>query len=298
MASNAEGSQVKYLDELFYWVNERERMRVRRKEGRPPPWSDDPIMAETRWCNVHREDDKVTEWIHRNWLNRITYTDVMSFAMTVARMVNWPDTLDELGFPYEWDPEHFIKVIGERKGRGDKVWTSAYMITGGFSAGGESKEVIIARVLTGAHKRLTYPGTRIDGDDTLESAHAKIMTPGIGTFLAAQVVADLKHTHPLRHAKDWNYWCAVGPGSSQGLNILHDRPILQAVPQAQFLKEVNEVRELLRHQGTVLDAQNTQNCLCEFHKFVKIKHLGGRAKSRYRPQHVGKPMAYTPKEIT
>lgn len=271
---------VKHLDDLLYWVNEREQMRIRKESG-TRPYSTDPIMAETRWCNVRREDDRVTDWIHRNWLNQQVHPDTMAFAMCVARMVNWPDTLVELGFPYEWGPHSFIATLAARKARGDKVWTSAYMITGGYSAGGESKEVIIARVLTGAHDRLTHPKTRINAGDTLEEAWHKIQTPGIGSFLAAQVVADLKHTTPLQHAKDWNYWCAVGPGSTKGLNFLHDRPPHHAINQKDFVKEVNEVRELLRHSGWDLDAQNVQNCLCEFHKFIKIKYHGGRAKTRY-----------------
>ena len=283
---------VKYLDDLLYWVNERDRMRIRKNEG-ALPYSQDPIMTETRWCNVRREDDRVTIWIHDNWLSRNVYPDTMAFAMCVARMVNWPDTLDELGFPYTWDPAHFVKTLSDRKLRGDKVWTSAYMVTGGFSAGGESKEVIIARVLDGAHSRLTNPKTRITSDDTLESAWGKIQTPGIGSFLAAQVVADLKHVHPLLHAKDWNYWCAVGPGSTKGLNFLHDRPQEHVINQKDFVKEVSEVRELLRHSGWALDAQNVQNCLCEFHKFIKIKYHGGRAKSRYQSNPIA--LTYRPR---
>ncbi len=271
---------MKYLDDLLYWINERDRMRIRKNEG-ALPYSQDPIMAGTRWCNVRREDDRVTRWIHDNWLSRNTQPDVMTFAMTVARMVNWPDTLEELGFPYDWSPDQFAAVLKGRKGRGDKVWTSAYMITGGYSAGGESKEVIIARVLDGAHKKLFDRKGRITSDDTLESAWYKLQSPGIGSFLAAQIVADLKHAHPLRHAKDWNYWCAVGPGSTKGLNFLHDRPQEYSINQKDFVNEVNEVRDLLRHSAWVLDAQNVQNCLCEFHKFIKIKYFGGRAKSRY-----------------
>lgn len=275
----------KHVDDLLYWVQEREKMRIRKESGDEPypiGWSNDPIMATTRWCNVHREDDRVTKWIHQNWLSRNVEPDVRSFSMCVARMVNWPDTLEEMMFPYVWVPDAFIDVLARRKARGDKVWTSAYMITGGFSAGGESKEVIIARVLDGAHKRLTNRNTRITSGDTLESAWEKIKTPGIGSFLAAQIVADLKFAHPLDAAKDWHTWCAVGPGSSQGLNFLHDRTQLQSIPQKQFVNEVNEVRELLGHAGVTLDAQNVQNCLCEFHKYVKIKYHGGRAKSGYK----------------
>jgi hypothetical protein len=275
------------MDDLLYWVNERDRMRVRKREG-VLPYSKDPIMAGTRWCNVRREDDRVTIWIHNNWLTQKTDPHVMSFAMCVARMVNWPDTLDELGFPFEWNPYKFREVLAARKLRGDKVWTSAYMITGGYSEGGYSKETIIARVLNGAYERLCYPNSpnRILPGDTLESAWTKIQTPGIGSFLAAQVVADLKHTQPLAQAKDWDYWCAVGPGSTKGLNFLHDRPQERTINQKDFVREVNEVGTLLRHAGFALDAQNVQNCLCEFHKYVKIKYYNGRAKSRYTPNGI------------
>ena len=226
----------------------------------------------------------MTRWIHTNWLHRNRHPDTIAFAMCVARMVNWPETLSELGFPDdgEWDPAHFIKALGDRKARGDKVWTSAYMITGGYSAGGESKEVIIARVLDRVHSRLHHYQTKINQDDTLASAWEKVQSPGIGSFLAAQVIADLKHVYPLLRAKDWNFWCAVGPGSTKGLNFLYDRPQEHTIKQDVFINEVNEIREVLRNAGWVLDAQNVQNCLCEFHKYVKIRYYGGRAKSGYR----------------
>ena len=48
---------------LFYWVAERERIRVRKESGQPFPWTDDPILATYRFCNVRREDDRVTIWV-------------------------------------------------------------------------------------------------------------------------------------------------------------------------------------------------------------------------------------------
>ncbi len=274
---------MKYLDDLFFWVNERERIRLKQETGERRPWTQDPVLNTYRFCNVHREDDRVTKWIHSNWLRPNVHHHNLAFSMCVARMVNLPSTLEKLGFPYIWSPEHFIATIGQIKADKQKAWTSAYMITGGYSAGGESKEVIIARVLTQAHSNLKTTHGFIAKGDSLAVAAEKILCPGIGSFLSAQVVADLKHTPLLKDAKDWNSWCSPGPGSTMGLNFLHGRQQLQSIHAEDFRKEVWEVQELLRHQGTVLDAQNTQNCLCEFSKYVRAKHFGQRLKSTYQP---------------
>lgn len=274
---------MKYLNDLMFWAAERERIRLKREAGEQAPWTSDPVLATYRFCNVRREDDKVTKWIHNNWLRSADATPKnIPFAMAVARMVNWPGTLAELGYPSVWDRAHFERVLASRKARGEKVWTNAYMITGGYSAGGESKEVIIGRVLDGLYGELGR--SPIVEGDSLETAANKLTVPGIGSFLTAQIVADVKWSKLLRDAKDWFYWCAPGPGSTMGLNFMHDRPLNTSLSQIAFQAEVNEVRELLNKGGYPdLCAQNTQNCLCELSKYIRAKHFGARLKNKYGP---------------
>ena len=273
---------MKHLDDLYFWIAEREHIRNRKELGLPRPWTTDPILHEYRFCNVHRDDDTVTRWIHDNWLYPHMFDSNVQYAMIIARMVNHPDTLHELGYPMAWDPDHFMRVLSSRKSMGHKVWTTAYMITGGYSKGGESKEVIIARVLTAAFdKLLKDPIVR---GDTLAKAAVKIRSPGIGTFLVGQAIADIKHSDLLIGADDWETWCAVGPGSTAGLNYLHDRPVATSLSDKQFQDEVLAIRELIFSEvGRDIDAQNVQNCLCEFSKYVRTKYYGGAPKSRYTP---------------
>ena len=75
---------------LLYFIGERERIRIRRANGEPPPWTDDPILREWSFCNVRREDDRVTRWIAEDW--RVPHVDDpdLWFAMVIARFVNWP----------------------------------------------------------------------------------------------------------------------------------------------------------------------------------------------------------------
>ena len=266
---------------LYHWIRERERVRIKREEERrPPPWTTDQIIRTTRFCNIRREDDRVTRWIKDNWRDPYRHHENLAFAMCVARTVNWPDTLGKLGFPEVWDRDRFIYVMDSLNQAGTKAWTGAYMVTGGFSKGGETKQTIIARVLDDAY---IWCKT-IKKSMPLGLAYEIIRTArGLGTFLAAQVIADLKYTPLLEYADDWWTFCAPGPGSSRGLNYLHGRLPGQYINATQFSKEVNEVRVLISHNtGYDLTAHDTQNCLCEFSKYVRIKYYKGRAKAQFK----------------
>jgi alpha-glutamyl/putrescinyl thymine pyrophosphorylase clade 1 len=114
---------------LLYFICEREAIRQRREVGQPWPWTDDPILQEWSFCCIRREDDKVTRWITENWRTPHADDADLWFAMAVARLVKWPDTLAELGFPIPWDRERFISILQARASRGEQVWGAAYNIS-------------------------------------------------------------------------------------------------------------------------------------------------------------------------
>src|SRR5215204_698940 len=98
-------------EELRYWINEREYMRIKRFDPTydgpdGPPWSEDPAMANVRYCNVRREEDKVTKWVAENWRNNHADSPRLTLAMVLARMVNWPDTLACFVFPEKYSPAY------------------------------------------------------------------------------------------------------------------------------------------------------------------------------------------------
>lgn len=273
-------SEAPYIADLLHWINEREKVRVRKEAGYAAPWSLDPILQTTRFCNVHREDDKVTKWLRKNWYEPHASSPNLAFSACLARVVNWPNTLGVLGFPIDWSSARFISQMTDLSGGGsNKIWGGAYMVTGGYSAGGETKQVIMARVLDEAFLN----AKAINSNDTLQEAFNVVQsTPGLGTFLSAQVIADLKYTPLLREASDWTTFCAPGPGSTMGLNLLAGRPPTKGISETQFSEEVNSLRVWLKETYDVdLTAHDTQNCLCEFSKYVRIKYFGGRAKTGY-----------------
>src|SRR5437762_946187 len=106
------------FDTLVYWIKEREKIRMLKGAGSVQPWTTDLILATYRFCNVHREDDRVTVWLRQNWREPHAADPDLWFAMVIARHLNLPDSLAEVGYPVPWSPKgqkRFTEVLATRK---------------------------------------------------------------------------------------------------------------------------------------------------------------------------------------
>jgi hypothetical protein len=273
--------------QLLYWIQEREAIRLRRAAGQPRPWTDDPILATWSFCNVRREHDRVTTWIREHWREPHANDQDLFFAMAVARLVNWPDTLAELGYPVPWDRGRFVAVLQARAARGEKVWGDAYNIS---NAGKSLPKVeVVATVLDKlwARRKVLRPRS----DDSLLSLYARLRDmDGFASFMAAQVVADVKQVEPLRSARDWWTFAAPGPGSKRGLNRVLGRPVDAPWHDddawRSALARLHEAiaPELERIGVGRLCGQDLQNCLCELDKFERVRLGEGKPKRRFVPR--------------
>lgn len=272
--------------ELAYWINEREYMRIRKEEPEDheplkPPYSKDPAMANVRYCNVHREDDKVTRWIKKNWRDDNVYSPLLTLGMVAARMVNWPDTLEVIQFPWDGLTDnwrvHGRNVIRRAQTNGLKAWTSAYTIS---TCGRRMKkeDYVFDHVLGEvAGLAWNYSGGLADAFDDLTAVD------GLGSFLAAQVIADLKNTpgHPLSTVSDFMSWSAPGPGSLRGLEAYFGRKVTVTGYHKAIEQCYNETMPLVHPHVGKIHMQDFQNCLCEFSKFMRVKNGDGRIRNSY-----------------
>lgn len=274
------------LKRLVYWINEREAVRVRKENGLPKPWTKDEILQRYSFCNVHREDDRVTRWITENW--RTPYANVkhLWFWMVIARLVNWPATLAELRDPdAHWYAKEFIDGLHDRRARGEKVFGGAYIVsTNGHAM--DKAEYLAAHVLgpLWQHREAVCA----QGGDSLASFHERLSGfNGMGSFMAAQVVADMKYVFPLSRASDWWEFAASGPGSRRGLNRLIGREISTPWREADWHSTLLQCRErvLAAAPGLHLHAQDFQNCLCEFDKYERTRLGEGRPRATYPGEH-------------
>lgn len=261
------------LQRLVDFIIERHKIYLRREAGEVKPWTADPLLQRYRFTNVYRELDKETVWIHDNWMAPHSNKN-MWFAALVARHINWSPTLAALPYPVPWDPKAFLKAMDERARSGEQLFTGAYMINQSIPGGkGMTKHAYLERHIFSPSWKQRDNIAPVPGD-TLDYAHIKLMhMRGLGSFMAAQVIADVKHTWLLTQAPDWFDWAASGPGSRRGMNLLlgkdedslwkeeHWRACLQ------WLRPI--VNEQLPRGWKKLDGQNLQNCLCEFSKIIR-----------------------------
>jgi hypothetical protein len=284
-------------DDLAAFIRERHRIYHRKELDKPKPWTDDPILLGNKFCNCYRELDTVTKWIAEHWREPHSDHPHIWFAMCVARWINWPDSLEEIGFPLPWRPQSVVGVLKDRAARGEKVWTGAYTIgTGGRAI--NKAEFVVKQVLDPLWRNREWLQPRVD--DTLASfARRLIEQVGFSGFMTGQVVADVRYVQPLRGASDWQTWAAAGPGSSRGLNRVLNRNKDTRWDESDWLHKLHLLQEaiqpLLRRAPFMakirpMHAQDLQNCLCEFDKYERVRLGEGKLRSRYpgRPSSNGR----------
>lgn len=268
--------------ELFKkWIVERWDIKCKKERGELPPWTKDEILQSYRFCNVRREDDTVTKWIRKNWSYPNDKNIVLAMAM--ARMVNWPPTLEELGYPFKWDAKQFEWVLFRREQQGHKVWSSAYIVSTNGNA--VPKPQYIAKTVLEPLSDRCSAGVWPTPLGQLYNALRGFT--GVGSFIAGQIIADLKNIKDSQWsgAPDWWTFVVPGPGSRRGLARLLGKPAPYTLSDKEFDKEFSLAYTLALETRTMgvpeLCAQDVQNCLCEFDKYMRVRQGEGRPRQRY-----------------
>jgi 5-hmdU DNA kinase-like protein len=286
------------VERLFWFCNERYLIHLRRKAGDKPPWTKDPVLRDFRFCNIYREDDKVTIWIRENWREPHSKDKDLWFAMCVARLLNLPESLSVVGYPVPFDNVKFLRLLGRHYKAGGQIFNGAYIVsTNGKSAEDmdylTTESMHTPKVAFLAHEVLTpmwknRTGLRPKEEDTLNSYHMLLgQLQGFGSFMSGQVIADLKYHEPLRHASDWETFAASGPGSRRGLNYVLERDRGASWTEETWRLELGRLRPKLlpmfkAEQMPLPHAQDIQNCLCEYSKWHAVVFEGKKPKQRYR----------------
>jgi len=276
MLSSAEKTFIQF-------VKAREDARCKKEAGEV--YTGDPIIEKYRFCNVHREDDKVTKWIAKHWRDPYQYDKNLWFAMVVARLFNLPSTLDTIGYPHKFNRELWRKKLKSVQSAGTKVFNGAYIVS---TCGVRMSKVdyvldwILEPLWQARDHIAPKPATQ------LCMWHEAIVDEfnGIGSFIAAQVVADFKYASPYTTCPDWWTFAKSGPGSRRGLNRILGRPVNKGWTENAWKAELVEFIDRVQYEVEEIigktHAQDYQNCLCEFDKYERARLGEGRPKQLYR----------------
>ena len=297
------------VDAFYSYARERYQTMLNKDAGLPQPWTQDKILQEFRFCNVFREDDKVTKWIRQN-VTHEKYGSKLLGAMVIARWFNRIETLELMLPPkgcstpyfehnlfYSWDIdlEKWKRDMVARLSSQSPLVTGAYMIK--TPAKMNKLDGIIwclEQFLPHAH----YNQQLVDQIDyTLENATKALMQfPYLGAFMAYEVITDMRHTPVLCNAPDIMLWANPGPGCARGLARVLGMPVnhfnrhnaKQVDVMMSAMRGLLEVSKDNKHwpsdwpQWEMRDIEHT---LCEFDKYERARLGEGRPKQKYKPEN-------------
>lgn len=276
--------EIPYLKNFAAFINEREAIRVRKESGQPWPWTTDLILRHNHFCNVRREDDKVTRWLAVNW--RTAHADDLDlwFALTIFRRgFNNPSVGEELGYPVPWNPHNYLAIYKRRQSAKLPFLRPAYMTPGpAGKSGGNICELQVQYIFNSLWANRAHVRPR--PDDTLASFYTRLDEQYCcGGFYAAQVVADLKYAQ-LKDAQDWPTFVVSGPGSRRGLNRILGRHKDAKWKEQEWVEAFRELEAAISPLlPTRLHSQDLQNAICEWDKRERARLGEGRVRE-YQPK--------------
>jgi len=281
------------IEEYFATARERYYILRRRRAGRSKPWTDDRVFKDWRFCNVFREDDKVTVWIRENVREPLRNNPKVITAMAACRIFNRIETLEKLkkaGLFERWDATTAkLAMIGVRP-----VVGAAYVVKtpDGMDKLDGCIEMVNAFNRDAANV-LTHKATHQAGPLTLEQTWELLKRfPCIGPFMAYEIVSDLRHTYLLENAPDTNTWANPGPGCCRGLSWLTAKNLTAinygpkkaaaaAIRAMQKLLVLSRYNKLWPNDWPQWEMREVEHWLCEYAKYVKVKHKRQMMKVRY-----------------
>lgn len=260
-------------EEFIDFICRREQMRLRKEivGGSGPHCPDDPILSTYSFCNINREDDAVTRWIHQNVRLRFQNSsrNFVVTQLTAARIFNHPPALAVI-IPVE-NPVLAARHLEHYMALGNKVLRGAYMMpVHGHAGKGHTVPTYYLEQVVASVMKLDFTYCV-----SLASVAEKLISvKNLGDFLANQICADLRYMPRWGRAFiDWETFVLAGPGTKRGINRYYGLALEQAAPLNWYTKQLLEIRKDMPRQFTEVfkDPNNLSNCFCEFDKYRRAQ---------------------------
>jgi hypothetical protein len=278
---------------FFCFVCERQMIHHKKEVLKlPQPWTDDPILASYKFCNIFRELDAGTKLI----MDARGKSELEVFANIVCyRFFNRRDHFERIGWIDldGWSNTSFVSRVEAAK-EGGPVFSDAYLVHGSHRDVADRIDWIIERGEDLLHRLREGIPAKPKRNETRASGSYRVLKeiPGVGDFLAYQVWLDCSY-HGL-HPFDGNDHVVIGPGSKWGLSLMMDLEDPKALrddwcvdamvalqeSQGDYFEELARQGKVFMHDAPMgLDA--IEHALCEWRKHRNLQTGTGK-KRLYR----------------
>lgn len=291
------------LDHLKTWMLKRETVRLRKERGLPAPWTNDKVLQNYKFCNVRREDDRISRWLIDNIANNEELDlNEKILNMFCGRMYNNLKTLEEW-FPMKNPTEELFDLMDVEL-TDTTYLCNAYMpVNHQYAAGFFATKEGVCNGKTPSGKPALYrpsnlarmftellamgvPSDLRHGYLREADVYDFLRTlPTMGEFMAYQHFVDLTYIKDLDLSED--EMVVSGPGCTMGLQCLFATELNDSyrnannTPNLKFKTNVDnfdpeKLLYLMRESFYDWFPEWTptlmclENCMCEFHKYLKV----------------------------
>ena len=308
------------VEAFFAYARERHSVYLRRQNGLPMPWTDDPILQKYRFTNVYRELDRTTVWLRKNVTEVIRASNILNdkperilMATILYRALNritsgevifnQPDFDQKTPWDYFYETGDTTEIIARLRTTyptGPYV-TGAYMIRS--PTGMPKLEGVLENVQNFYQRsrwRTVARALHAGSQDMRAFTRWLSDTPGHGPFLAYEVTCDLRYSGLLDKAEDRFTWANVGPGALRGLTRIRGVPQENPrraknkwrinIPDEQAQAEMRVILELSRNVDywpqndpawPAWEMREVEHTLCEFDKHSRVRLGEGTPRGRF-----------------
>lgn len=310
--------QPKVRPNLFdtYWrfASERQRVFHRRVQGADPPWTDDPILMQYKFCNVYRASDRVSQYLIR----RVIYQpgidgldpEDMFLRVVIFRIFSRERTWDALEDATGGVSRRTLDVANlgdllERLREQQPIYTSAFILAGHNPYGHAAKHRNHLELVRNMFQPGKLGRSLARAKSLRDIYEAILQWPMMGVFMSYQIAIDLNYTSYMSFSED--EFVVPGPGAQRGLEkvFLDDGGL---APPELIMHMVRRQEEEFHQRG--IDFQNlfgrrmhaidAQGLFCEVDKysrvaFPQLRSNRVRIKQLFRPNREPIELYYPPK---
>ena len=312
-----DGAKMKKREEVYnlYWYFACERQNIfwKKLKGEEPPWTDDPILQEYKFCNSYRVNDRVSQYLLKNVIyNGKKYSDKdMLFRIILFKLFNKESTWELLLKKFDditlktFNMKEYSKTLENAISNGEKIYNDAYISCANKAFGYDRKHdnhlALINKIFI-----VDKSYRKIKNAKTMEEAFNIIRSyPLIGNFMAYQLVTDINYSEVVNWSED--EFTVAGPGSERGIKkCFIDKGKMSNEDIIRYMYE-NQEKEFKRLNldfkpigNRKLQLIDCQNIFCELDKYCRqaipdLKSNRTKIKKRYVPKTTKIEYMYPPK---
>lgn len=271
-----------------YWrfAVERQKVFFQRLEGRPGPWTEDPVISIHKFTNAYRASDRVSQYLIRHVIYRNDLPQSPSevfFRTLLFKLFNKIETWQLLEHSFgaitfkDYKFENYDKVLTQAMAAGGRIYSAAYIMPpGGSTFGHKSKHQNHLRLLE--RMMADELAGQLGALKRMQAAFELLRSyPTIGDFLAYQFVTDINYSEVTDFTE--MDFVIPGPGAKDGLRKCFSHSA--GLNEAELIRLMadNQEQEFERLGikfnnlwGRRLQLIDCQNLFCEVDKYSRVAH--------------------------